>query len=171
MDRFSRLSRRSHGVRRASHLPGIVSVLLFVLLSLRVGALSLDGHAAAAETVPSGSSRAAGARSTRPGEAASVRRHLLPGRTTSLWDPEYRPVDHAASWPGNAPILVLAAASDEKLQRCRYLHRRIEHFTRLRRSGGSGAQMERWRRSRQRFEEEYRRKRCFRFGRKLKDLR
>lgn len=122
MDRFSRLPRRSHGVRRASRLPGIVSVLLFLLLSLRVSALPLDGHAAAAR-------------------------------------------------PRSVPVLALATASDEQLQRCRYLHRRIEHFTRLRRSGGSGAQMERWRRSRQRFEEEYRRKRCFRFGRKLKDLR
>jgi len=67
--------------------------------------------------------------------------------------------------------LLLVAKADEKLERCRYLHRRIENFTRLRRAGGSGAQMERWRRSRQRYEEEYRRKRCFRFGRKLAGLR
>ncbi|MEE4110603.1 MAG: hypothetical protein V2I24_14725 [Halieaceae bacterium] len=82
-----------------------------------------------------------------------------------------RPLGGAAPGPEDAPVLVLAAASNSKLERCRYLHRRIEHFTRLRRSGASGEQMERWRRSRQRFEEEYRRKRCYRFGRKLKELR
>lgn len=66
---------------------------------------------------------------------------------------------------------IFASETDEKLKRCRYLHRRIEHYTRLRRGGGDGAQMERWRRSRQRYEEEYRRKRCYRFGRKLTPIR
>lgn len=59
-------------------------------------------------------------------------------------------------------------ASDETLERCRYLHGRIEFYTDRRRSGGSGAQMERWRKSRQRFEREFREQRCHRFGRRLR---
>ncbi len=60
------------------------------------------------------------------------------------------------------------ADPDEALQRCRYLHKRIEYYTDRRRIGGNGVQMERWRKSRQRVEREYRERRCHRFGRRLR---
>ena len=41
---------------------------------------------------------------------------------------------------------------DQALQRCRYLHGRIDYYTDRRRLGGSATQMESWRKSRQRFE-------------------
>ena len=56
---------------------------------------------------------------------------------------------------------------DDDLERCRWLHARIAHYTRLRRAGGSGVQMERWRRARQSHEAEYRQKRCHRYGSRL----
>ena len=59
------------------------------------------------------------------------------------------------------------ADPDDALQRCRYLHERIEYYTDRRRIGGNGVQMERWRKSRQRFEQEYRERRCHRFGPRL----
>lgn len=55
----------------------------------------------------------------------------------------------------------------ETLQRCRYLQGRIEFYTDRRRLGGKGAQMERWRKSRRRFEREFRERRCHRYGRRL----
>jgi hypothetical protein len=59
------------------------------------------------------------------------------------------------------------AGRDDALKRCRYLHQQIEKYTDRRRAGGSGAQMERWRKSRQRYESEYRQRRCHRFGSRL----
>jgi hypothetical protein len=61
----------------------------------------------------------------------------------------------------------LAFASDAELERCRYLHDRIEHYTALRRGGGNGMQMERWRRAREKHAREYRERRCHRFGSRL----
>lgn len=168
MDRTSRLQRRRHRKSGAGRLPCALSI---PLVSLGVIALPLDGHAAAPESVLSGPPRVAGGYSAGRGEAASARRPVPAVRMAPLPQPAHRRVARAAPGLEDAPGFVPAAASDSKLERCRYLHRRIEHFTRLRRSGGSSAQMERWRRSRQRFEEEYRRKRCYRFGRKLKELR
>jgi hypothetical protein len=60
-----------------------------------------------------------------------------------------------------------AADRDASLERCRYLHKRIAHYTRLRRAGGNTGQMERWRRQRQGYESEYRERRCYRFGGRL----
>lgn len=60
------------------------------------------------------------------------------------------------------------SASDEAFQRCRVLHGQIDRYTRLRRAGGSSVQMERWRQTRQKYEAEYRAKRCYRFGRRLR---
>ncbi|MEE4279451.1 MAG: hypothetical protein V2I82_13365 [Halieaceae bacterium] len=56
---------------------------------------------------------------------------------------------------------------DDALERCRYLHQRIEQFTDRRRAGGNAAQMERWRKARERYEVEYRERRCYRFGSRL----
>ena len=60
-----------------------------------------------------------------------------------------------------------AFASDGELERCRFLHDRIERYTALRRAGGPGAQMERWRKAREKHAREYRQRRCHRFGRRL----
>jgi hypothetical protein len=145
-----------------------LSTPLVSLVSLGVIALPLDGPAAAPESLLSVPVRVAGDHSAGRREAASAR---LPAPVVRSASSPRRPIGRAAPGQQDAPVLVLATASNSKLERCRYLHHRIEHFTRLRRSGGSGAQMERWRRSRQRLEEEYRRKRCYRFGRKLKERR
>jgi hypothetical protein len=79
---------------------------------------------------------------------------------------------------GRAGVLCLLTASgplveagrdpDASLERCRYLHERIEHYTRLRRGGGNAAQMERWRTARQKYEREYRTRRCHRYGSRLR---
>ena len=61
----------------------------------------------------------------------------------------------------------MATESDAELERCRYLHDRIERYTALRRGGGNGAQMERWRKAREKYSREYREKRCHRFGSRL----
>jgi hypothetical protein len=65
------------------------------------------------------------------------------------------------------PAGAQAGKRDEGLERCRYLHKRIAHVTRLRRSGGNAGQMERWRRQRQDYEVEYRERRCYRYGGRL----
>jgi len=61
-----------------------------------------------------------------------------------------------------------APQKDHDLERCIYLNSKIEHYTRLRRGGGAAGRMERWRQSRARYEEEFRDRRCHRFGRKLR---
>lgn len=58
--------------------------------------------------------------------------------------------------------------ADPKLERCRFLHARVEHYTRLRRGGGSSVRMERWRQARKRYEKEFRDLRCYRYGRRLR---
>ena len=66
------------------------------------------------------------------------------------------------------PVALAArSVADADLERCRWLHARIERYTRLRRAGGKTAQMERWRRARQAHEAEYRQRRCHRFGSRL----
>jgi hypothetical protein len=54
------------------------------------------------------------------------------------------------------------------LDTCKRWHERIEHYTRLRRGGGSAVQMERWRRARDGYEEKFRAARCHRWGRQLR---
>lgn len=53
-----------------------------------------------------------------------------------------------------------AKPGDELLSRCVYLQQRIDRYTRLRRGGGTAARMEVWRQSRQRYQNEYRERRC-----------
>ena len=67
----------------------------------------------------------------------------------------------------SAPVLEAGRDPGASLERCRYLHERIEHYTRLRRAGGNAVQMERWRTARQRYEREYRERRCHRYGSRL----
>lgn len=55
------------------------------------------------------------------------------------------------------------------LARCVYLKKKIHRYTQLRRSGGSAARMESWRTSRRRYADEYREKRCDRYGRQLRE--
>ncbi len=57
---------------------------------------------------------------------------------------------------------------DKALKTCRALQARIERYTRLRRSGAKAQQMERWRTSRRKSSDEFRRLRCRRFGRELR---
>lgn len=71
-----------------------------------------------------------------------------------------------AGLPGEASGA--GSRSDEVLQRCRVLHGQIDRYTRMRRAGGNSLQMERWRKARQKYEVEYRERRCYRFGRRLR---
>ncbi|WOJ98094.1 hypothetical protein R0137_05835 [Congregibacter brevis] len=57
-----------------------------------------------------------------------------------------------------------AAINSKALQRCVYIDDKIEHYTRLRRKGGSNAQMASWRKSRSRYEDEFRSARCRQFS-------
>ena len=59
-----------------------------------------------------------------------------------------------------------AFAQDERLERCQYLHSRIDHYTKLRRGGGSAQTMENWRKV---YEEEFRELRCYKYGKKLRE--
>ncbi|HKK22469.1 MAG TPA: hypothetical protein VJ947_02195 [Pseudohaliea sp.] len=70
---------------------------------------------------------------------------------------------------GFLPLSALALEADADLETCQRWHERIEHYTRLRRAGGSSLQMERWRQARKRYEEQFRDARCHRWGRKLRD--
>jgi hypothetical protein len=72
----------------------------------------------------------------------------------------------------NTPVSAAApsapAGGSDQLERCRALKAQIERYTRLRQSGGSSVQMERWRRSRKAHEAEFRTRRCVRLGRQLR---
>jgi len=57
-----------------------------------------------------------------------------------------------------------AANNSKAFQRCVYLDDKIEHYTQLRRKGGSNAQMASWRKSRSRYEDEFRSARCRQFS-------
>ena len=57
-----------------------------------------------------------------------------------------------------------ATNNTKALQRCVYLDDKIDHYTQLRRRGGSNTQMASWRKSRSRYEEEFRSARCRQFS-------
>jgi hypothetical protein len=62
-----------------------------------------------------------------------------------------------------------ALEAEADLETCQRWHERIAHYTRLRRGGGSSAQMERWRQARKGYEEKFRDARCHRWGQKLRN--
>lgn len=72
----------------------------------------------------------------------------------------------------SAGVLLLAVGSpvsaaqsrDERLQECRVLYARIDHFTQLRRAGGSAQRMATWKSSLRRVEKDFRERRCHRFS-------
>jgi len=70
---------------------------------------------------------------------------------------------------GLTPARTLALQPMADLDSCKRWHERIEHYTRLRRGGGSAVQMERWRRARDGYEEKFLAARCHRWGRQLRD--
>ena len=59
-------------------------------------------------------------------------------------------------------------AQEISLGTCQQLTNQVEKYTKLRRSGGSAAQMESWKKSRQRYEEQFRRSDCYKYGAQLK---
>lgn len=61
-----------------------------------------------------------------------------------------------------------AKAQTESVQQCQALKDRIEHYTRLRRGGGSASQMEGWKMQRRKNESKFRRAQCARYGNKIK---
>ncbi len=63
-----------------------------------------------------------------------------------------------------------SALADEKLplEDCQHLVTRMGHMTELRRKGGSNADMRSWKRERTLAEEQYRKGRCKRWGRRLR---
>jgi hypothetical protein len=63
--------------------------------------------------------------------------------------------------------LQAAPPPDKTLERCRYLSAKIEHYTRLRRAGGNANRMESWRKSRARYEAEFRDLRCYKYRARL----
>lgn len=54
------------------------------------------------------------------------------------------------------------------LEECQYIKKRIEHFTELRRSGGSSGTMETWKKHRARHKDEYSDLRCTKWRNKLR---
>ena len=64
--------------------------------------------------------------------------------------------------------LAKAPARDKVFERCVYLNDKIEHYTQRRRTGGSNNQMASWRRSRDRYEDEFRQLRCKKFSAQLR---
>jgi hypothetical protein len=70
---------------------------------------------------------------------------------------------------GLTPAQSHALEAMADLDSCKRWHERIEHYTRLRRGGGSAVQMERWRRARDGYEEKFLAARCHRWGRQLRD--
>jgi len=75
----------------------------------------------------------------------------------------------ALAMAGLMPAGAHALKAKADLETCQRWHQRIEHYTRLRRAGGSSTQMERWRQARKGYEEKFRDARCHRWGRKLRD--
>ena len=75
----------------------------------------------------------------------------------------------ATAVAGLTPENSLALQAEADLATCQRWHDRIEHYTRLRRAGGTSMQMERWRQARKSYEEKFRDARCHRWGRKLRD--
>jgi hypothetical protein len=69
-------------------------------------------------------------------------------------------------------LLVMPASASLKtskvLERCFYVQGKIEHYTQLRRGGGSNTQMASWRKSRSRYEDEFRSLRCSKFSHQLR---
>jgi len=65
----------------------------------------------------------------------------------------------------------LAIAQSASLEQCQYLQEQIDYYTKVRRSGGSALQMERWRQQRAEYEDEFRVNRCLKYGKRLRDSR
>ncbi len=61
-----------------------------------------------------------------------------------------------------------AAKKQGTLEECQYIKKRIEHFTELRRSGGSSGTMETWKKHRARYKDEYSDLRCTKWRNKLR---
>jgi hypothetical protein len=55
------------------------------------------------------------------------------------------------------------------LNECRYLQSQIDHYTQLRRAGGSVTQMEQWKRQRAQYQEEFRKAFCHKYGNRLRE--
>lgn len=68
------------------------------------------------------------------------------------------------SGPDSARV---SSSKSPALKRCVYLREKIEQYTRMRRRGGSNTQMLSWRRSRDRYQDEYRGLRCSKFSSQL----
>jgi hypothetical protein len=60
------------------------------------------------------------------------------------------------------------SAEQSTLAQCQAIKNKIDHYTQLRRAGGSAAKMDRWKRSRRAKEEAFDRQRCRRYRRELK---
>jgi len=61
-----------------------------------------------------------------------------------------------------------ASKPNKALERCFFLKGKIEHYSQLRRGGGSHIQMASWQKSRSRYEEEFRTLRCTQFSSQLR---
>jgi len=58
----------------------------------------------------------------------------------------------------------MANSQDISLDRCKYLQERIEYYTQLRKQGGSASQMESWKKSRRKYEDEFREGDCYKYA-------
>ena len=56
-------------------------------------------------------------------------------------------------------------AREQSRDDCSKIQQKIDHYTELRRGGGSVAQMESWKRKRQEYKDRFRRGNCKRYGR------
>lgn len=65
----------------------------------------------------------------------------------------------------SSPVM---AKQQGTLQQCQHIKKRIEHFTELRRSGGSSGTMETWKKHRDRYKDQYSDLRCTKWRNKLR---
>jgi hypothetical protein len=64
---------------------------------------------------------------------------------------------------------VTAYAQEAPLEKCQSLQEQIERYNQLRRTGGSGSEMARWKRQRRESEASFRRLSCREYGRELRN--
>jgi hypothetical protein len=70
----------------------------------------------------------------------------------------------------SALLASTAASSDEQdtIEQCKRIKQKINHYTELRRSGGSSSIMEEWKRERDRYKDQYSDLNCTRWRNKLR---
>lgn len=62
----------------------------------------------------------------------------------------------------------IATSQNLPLERCKYLQERIDYYTKLRKRGGAASQMESWKQTRRKYENEFRDGDCYKYATSLR---